>query len=209
MVGVGHKPVTAAAVVAASYVAGSVPVSNIAARHKRGVDLRDVGSGTVSGTSLYRVTGFGTLAAAGIVEIGKGALGPWLAGGRREPVLAALCGGAAVAGHNWSPWLRGAGGRGISPAIGALLVTAPVGAAVLLGGLVLGRLGGETALGSVVADFALVPTVRRVHGDAAARAAGAVLVPMVAKRLAGNAPVPRARRLRTYAVRLLYDRDAR
>ena len=33
--------------------------------------------------------------------------------------------GLAVAGHNWSVFLRGAGGRGIAPALGATLVLAP------------------------------------------------------------------------------------
>jgi hypothetical protein len=60
-----------------------------------------------------------------------------------------------------------------------------------------------------VADVALIPVVRRVHGREAAWAAAAVLAPMVLKRLAGNAPAPRGRRARTYAVRLFYDRDDR
>ena len=52
------------------------------------VDLRDVGNGTVSGTSLYRVAGFGPLALAGIADIAKATIGPLLAGSDR-PALAA------------------------------------------------------------------------------------------------------------------------
>ena len=115
--------VGAAGILLLSFLIGSVPIANLVAHFTRGVDLREVGTGTVSGTSLYRVAGFLPLAAAGILDIGKGAVGP-LAAGTDRPVLAALAGGAAVIGHNWSPFLRGAGGRGISPAIGALGVTA-------------------------------------------------------------------------------------
>src|SRR5437660_880085 len=83
---------------------------------------------------LTVAAGFRVLAVAGVLDVAKGAVGPLLAG-RDRPALAAAAAAAGVAGHNWSPFLRGAGGRGISPAIGALLAGAPVGAAVLLGGL--------------------------------------------------------------------------
>src|SRR4051794_12453048 len=129
---------TPARVVGVSFALGAVPFSNIAARAKAGVDLRVVGNGTVSGTNLFHVAGFGPLAVAGVCDVAKGAVGPLLAG-RDRPVLAAVAGGAAVAGHNWSPFLRGAGGRGISPAIGALAVSEWTGAALLLGALAVGR----------------------------------------------------------------------
>jgi glycerol-3-phosphate acyltransferase PlsY len=194
--------------VLAGWLAGAIPFANIAARRTRGVDLRTVGSGTVSGTALHQVAGFGPLAVAGVLEVGKGAVGPLLAGRDRSGV-AALAGGAAVAGHNWSPFLRGAGGRGISPATGALLVTAPAAAATLLAGLVVGRLARATGLGSFVADLMLVPVGRRVHGRPGAAATAAVLVPLVAKRLAGNAPPSGGRWLPVLARRLLFDRDER
>ena len=56
---------------AAAFLAGSIPFSNLAAQRLRGVDLRTTGSGTVSGTSLYRVAGFGPLAVVGCLEIGR------------------------------------------------------------------------------------------------------------------------------------------
>jgi len=208
----GRPP--ALACVASAYVTGGIPFSNVMARRRRGVDLRRVGSGTVSGTSLYRVAGFGPLALAGVCDVAKGAVGPLLAGPRDQPAVAALAAGAAVAGHNWSPFLRGAGGRGISPAIGAMLATAPAGAVVLLAGLVGGRWTGETAIGSLVADAALVPVAGAVHGRRGAMAAAAVVVPMLVKRMAGNAPArsvaatPAGRRA-VLRNRILYDRDTR
>lgn len=68
-------------------------------------------------------------------------------------------------------------------------------------------MAGETALGCLVADAALVPAVARAHGRKAGLAACAVLVPMLAKRLLGNgAPVRRSPEV--YLWRLLYDRDS-
>jgi glycerol-3-phosphate acyltransferase PlsY len=191
--------------IGAGFAAGAIPFANIAARWSRGVDLRTVGTGTVSGSGLFEVAGFGPLAVAGVLDVAKGAVGPALAP-PGHPGIAAVAGAAAVAGHNWSPFLRGAGGRGISPAIGALLVQAWPGAAVLLGGLAVGRLAGQTALGSLAADALLVPILYRWGGRHAAAAGAAVLAPMLVKRLRGNAPIA-GDRPATLLNRLLFDRD--
>lgn len=183
-----------------------MPFSNLTARRTRGVDLRDVGNGTVSGTALYQVAGFGPLALGGVLDVAKGAVGPLLAG-RDRPLLAAAAGGAAVAGHNWSVFLGGAGGRGISPAMGALLATAWPGTVVLAVGLASGRLARHTALASFAADLALVPVLARTCGRAGAAAGAAVVMPLLAKRLTGNRPPPAPRRPGWWRSRLLYDRD--
>jgi glycerol-3-phosphate acyltransferase PlsY len=198
------RPATGAVLVC-SFAAGSIPFSNIAARRRAGVDLRDVDTGTVSGTNLFRVAGFGPLAVAGICDVAKGAVGPLLAGPDR-PVLAAVSAGAAVAGHNWSPFLSGAGGRGISPAIGALAVTAWPGSVLLLGGLVAGRAIGQTGLGSFVADVALVPLLGSTRGRRAALVGACVVAPMFAKRALGNRPPDRSG-WRVRARRVVFDRD--
>jgi glycerol-3-phosphate acyltransferase PlsY len=194
--------------VAAGFLVGSIPFSNVAARMTRGVDLRKVANGTVSGTSLYRVAGFGPLAAAGVLEVGKGAVGPLVAG-RGHPVAAALAAGACVAGHNWSPFLRGAGGRGISPAVGALAVVGWPGSLVLLAGLAGGKLLGQAAPGTLLAQAALVPVLARAKGRRGALAGAAVLAPMLVKRLAGNTRATGRRPGRIYLNRLLLDRDER
>src|SRR5262245_59165325 len=77
-----------------SSAAGASPFSYPAGRRARGVDLRRVGTGTVAGTSLYRVAGFGPLAAAGVLEVAKGAVGPAVATAAGRPALAAVAGGA-------------------------------------------------------------------------------------------------------------------
>jgi glycerol-3-phosphate acyltransferase PlsY len=192
------------AVLGASYLAGAIPFSNLVARWRGGQDLRSVGSGTVSGTSLYRVAGFGALALGGSLDVAKGAVGPALAG-PDHPMLAALAGASAVCGHNWSVFLRGRGGRGISPALGALLVFDWAGAAVLAAGLAGGRVARNTAVGSLAADVALTPVLGYRRGRPGLVAGGAIVTAMLAKRLSGNQHAP-ARRV--YLHRLVYDRDS-
>lgn len=190
-------------VVAAAWAAGSVPVAQLVAG-ARGSDLGTVGTGTISGSGLYAVAGFGPLALAGCVELAKGALGPLMAGPRR-PVLGALAGAAAVAGHNWSPFLGLRGGRGVSLVIGAAAVLAPTGAAAVLAGLVLGRAVRETGLGTL-AGLVLVPVAMRRHGRRGALAGCGLLAPVLLKRLVGN-DVHAPRPLPVLVGRLLGDRD--
>ena len=160
-----RRAARAAAVVGLAYAVGSVPFSNLAARpdaaprpprrrHRHGLGHLVVSSGR------FR-PGY---AAAGVFEVAKGAFGPLLAGTARG--IASLSGGAAVAGHNWSVFLAGAGGRGLSPPLGALLAQDPAGTAVLLGGMVVGRLAGKTADRESRGLPALVPVlaVRSVAG---------------------------------------------
>ena len=188
-----------------AYLLGAVPFSYFAARLASGHDLRSFGTGTVSGSGVGEASGFWPMAAAGLLDIGKGVLAalPW-AGSR--PWLAALMAGAAVIGHNWSIFLRGAGGRGISVAGGACLVLGWEGAVALSLGLALGRLAGHTAVGSFVSLPALPLVLGLTRGPAGLLLGSALAVPMLVKRVAGNAP-PSSRRPGALWFRLLHDRD--
>jgi glycerol-3-phosphate acyltransferase PlsY len=192
-------------VLVVSLLVGAIPFSGLAAWRLRRVDLREYGSGTVSGSALYRIAGFGPMAAAGILDVGKGALGPLLAGHHR-PELAALAGGLAVVGHNWSPFLRGAGGRGFSVSLGVLLVLGWPGAVLLLGVFLVGLAFRQAGLGMFVAMLSLTPALGALSGVRGVWTGLALAVPMFAKRLAGNRPAPTPR-LRAYATRLLFDHD--
>lgn len=191
-------------VLATAFVAGAVPFDNVAARLFAGTDLRRIGSGTVSGSSLYQVAGFGPLAIAGCCDLGKGAIGPLLAG-KERPLLGALSCGASVVGHDWSPFLRGAGGRGIAPSLGAMLVMAPEGVVILGTALGVGRLVRHTALSSFLGAITLFPVLAR-RGKPGTVLASAVVFPMLTKRLFGNdGRLPRDGR--RFWSRLLFDRE--
>ena len=195
----------AAGILLLAFALGSVPVANLIATRTRGVDLRTRGSGTVSGTALYRVAGFRWLVVGGILDVAKGAVAPVLAGADR-PTIAALAGGLAVAGPNWSPFLRGHGGRGIGPAFGALAVNAWPGIAILAIPMVVGRALRETGAGTFVGEVLLAPALALVQGGCAALSGGAVALPMLVKRATSNA-APSAPGWRVYVHRVVFDRD--
>lgn len=191
------------AVLAASHLCGSVPFAQLVARLTNSTDLRQRGTGTVSASGL-RDVGVGPVVVAGVLDVAKGTIGPLVARRRAGTPLAVAAGAATITGHNWSPFLRGAGGRGLSPAIGALLVTAPEGSVVLLAGVAAGRLVGETAIGALAGYAALTPVLIRTRGRTGALTAAAMLTPILVKRLMGNRPAASAS---TYLWRLLLDRD--
>ena len=192
-----------------AYLIGAVPFANIVAQISAGQDLRLVGNGTVSATGVYGVAGPRAFAMSCALDIGKGALAVSLAGGC-APAFAATAAGLAVAGHNWSPFLRGAGGRGVLPGIGALLLTAPSGSALLLSGLAAGWSANNTALGCFAAQSFLVPLLGRAKGRKGVMLGAAVAGPMLVKRVLGNqrpAGSAWSDRRHAYLTRVLYDRE--
>ncbi|MFZ4584388.1 MAG: glycerol-3-phosphate acyltransferase [Acidimicrobiia bacterium] len=195
----------AVAVVGLAYLAGAIPFSNLMAHARARVDLRTVGSGTVSGSGLYEVAGVVPLALAGSAELAAGAIGPLLAGPDR-PVLSAVAAAAAVSGHNWSVFLRGAGGRGIAPALGAMAVRDWPGMVPLLAGITVGRLTANTGLGGFVGALAVPPTLAETRGRNGAAMGVAVIAPMLIKRVLGNRRLDRPNR-KQYLTRLVFDRD--
>ncbi|MCY3967382.1 MAG: glycerol-3-phosphate acyltransferase [bacterium] len=193
-----------------AYGVGAMPFSNWVAEALTKTDLRQLEGGTVSGTGLYRVAGFFPLAVGGLLDVGKGALGPLLADkvwAEDRWLLVAFAGAAAVAGHNWSVLLWGAGGRGISPALGAFSVIAWPASLYLLGALALGRLLHHTGLAVFVALPTLPLFLLWINGSQAAIAAAVIALPMIAKRVLGNTPLPAYNRLRAAAHRLVFDND--
>ena len=108
-------------IVLASYLIGSIPFSHIFPGIK-GKDVRVAGTKNVGATNVLVVAGplMGALALIG--DIGKGYFSVYLAQRYQLPpfgiALAAL---AAVAGHDFSIFLRFKGGKGLATTGGALL----------------------------------------------------------------------------------------
>lgn len=188
-----------------AYLIGSLPFAYLIARLVSGTDLRRWGTGTVSGTGVGRSSGFWPMAVAGIMDIAKGAAAVFPMAADR-PWLGALGGGAAAAGHNWSIFLRGEGGRAISAGLGSTLVLAWPGTVVLGLGMGVGRLFRQTGLGSFISQAILPGVLAATHGATGALVGGALVVPMWLKRLMGNGR-PRKEARRLYLSRLLFDND--
>ena len=129
----GSQPEIAryAAVLPLAYVIGSIPWGYILLRWRRGVDIRQHGSGRTGMSNVLRTGGGKGAAAALALDLSKGVLAVLLArvviGATGAEVMAGLL---ALAGHNWSVFLGFQGGRGIATGLGGLFVMAPIPAAI-------------------------------------------------------------------------------
>jgi glycerol-3-phosphate acyltransferase PlsY len=108
-----------------AYLLGSIPFGYIFSKIS-GKDILKIGWKKTSGSNVFRNVGFWQGLATGLGDVGKGALAVWLAQNSGQSLqIQALCGVAAVTGHNWSCFLKFAGGRGIGTFIGAFLTLSP------------------------------------------------------------------------------------
>jgi acyl phosphate:glycerol-3-phosphate acyltransferase len=151
--------------VAAAYVAGSLPMGVIVARLTGARDPRTVGSGRTGGTNAWRAMGLPRGIAVGVLDIAKGAVPVLIASLLgSSPLIRALAAIAAILGAWASIFLRFHGGRGVATGIGAMTVIQPL--IVLLGAPVFFGVIGWTRfvslgslVGSAVAAVLLIPFV--------------------------------------------------
>ena len=118
---------TAVGPVVAGYLLGSIPASYLVARFLAGVDLREVGSGNVGASNVYRAAGPWAYAAAIVLDAGKGVAAVLVVrafGG--SGVLQVVGGIAAVVGHMFPVWLRFRGGKGVATSAGVFLSLSPL-----------------------------------------------------------------------------------
>jgi acyl phosphate:glycerol-3-phosphate acyltransferase len=121
----------AVAAIIASYLIGAIPTGLIVVRLLTGEDIRRHGSGNIGTVNVLRVAGAATAIVVLAVDILKGMI-PVLLAIRAgfSPGVVVLCGLAAIAGHNWSVFLRFHGGKGIATSYGVLLALSWPAAAV-------------------------------------------------------------------------------
>jgi glycerol-3-phosphate acyltransferase PlsY len=201
-------PVLALLFVVGGYFLGSIPTAYLLARWRRGVDIREVGSGNVGGSNLRATVGLWATVTVGLFDIVKGALPPLVA----EPIglsetTGILAGLAAVVGHNWSLWLGFQGGRGQATILGLLLVVFPAGLLWVAGFLLLGAAARQVAALHALGVLTL-PVLSLALGQPAliTQMTLAMVLLMVVKRLEAN---DRFRPLQrdVWANRLIHDRD--
>jgi glycerol-3-phosphate acyltransferase PlsY len=116
-----------ALLIAAGYLAGSIPFGVIVTRWLRGVDVRSQGSGNIGATNVARVAGKKLGVLVLLLDALKGTL----------PVLAAMLlvpgvpwvhvavATAAFLGHVFPVWLKFKGGKGVATALGVFVVLMP------------------------------------------------------------------------------------
>lgn len=189
----------------AAYLIGAVPFALLIGLIA-GIDLRQVGSGNIGAGNLTRAVGLRQGLSAAVLDGLKG-LVPVLVARQLDVSQAVVVatGVAAVAGHNWSIYLRGRGGRGLATSSGVVAGLAPVlllwsGAWAVGGWRIGGGLGGFMGWG-------LLPVFAILVGQPSAVVAGATLLAlmMMVRRMQGN--VGSERGARAALVRSVWDMD--
>jgi glycerol-3-phosphate acyltransferase PlsY len=114
------------AAVTFGYLVGSIPFAYLLAR-RRGIDLREVGSGNVGATNVLRTSGARQGVLAMLLDGAKGSAAVMIAGALATgPATAVAAGLASVIGHIYPVWLGFKGGKGVATATGVFAVLAPM-----------------------------------------------------------------------------------
>jgi glycerol-3-phosphate acyltransferase PlsY len=127
------------AVVAASWLAGTIPSAYIVTKLAAGKDIRAVGSGNPGATNVFRTLGAKFAVPVFAFDFLKGFAPAFAAlhGGMAlavSPLPAALlAGSAAIAGHLASPWTGWKGGKGVATGAGVVTALYPLLAPACLG----------------------------------------------------------------------------
>jgi glycerol-3-phosphate acyltransferase PlsY len=149
-----------AAVVIGSYLIGSIPSGLVIGRLKH-IDVREYGSGNIGTTNVLRTLGTRYAVVVLVADVLKGVIAVVLAryiiGSAVSEMAAGL---AAVAGHDWSLFLKFRGGRGVATSLGGLLpmvMPAPLSGIIGLAIFILVVLGSRyVSLASIVGSVSAV-----------------------------------------------------
>jgi len=165
------------AVVILGYLLGSIPFGLLVAKRWAKVDVRQYGSGKIGMTNVLRTAGKKAAALVLALDLLKGVLAVVFAGlivgsaygevgglGLGVVVAEVLAGLAAIAGHNWSLFLKFKGGRGVVTFFGGLAALCPpaaiFGAEVFIIGAGVTKYASLASIAAAVATYTiLVPLV--------------------------------------------------
>jgi len=204
-----------------AYLVGSIPTAYIIGRWRRGIDIRQHGSGNVGASNLLRSSGKWLAIVVIIVDIGKGILMVWAAQAAGLNIAQQVAIGlAAIIGHNWPVFLRFSGGRGVLTTLGVAfflpLANGPLVPWALIISLALVAIftfGLHNLPVGTIAGMAALPLAGWLTGEPLAFTLGflAMFLVMVIRRLTApksslTASVPTGELLIN---RLLFDRDIR
>ena len=150
-----------------SYLVGAIPFGLLFGKAMGGVDVRTVGSGNIGATNVLRGAGKSAALLTLLADALKGLI-PVLLAARifSDDTITALCGIAAIAGHNFPIYLRFKGGKGVATSFGVVLAVAPwTGLVCLLTWGAAAAVWRYSSLSALIA-FALYPLITvAFHGD--------------------------------------------
>lgn len=169
------------AVVILGYLLGSIPWGMLITRLFNRGNITEHGSGKTGATNVLRVAGVKAGAIVFGADIAKGALAVLFAGLIIERsyivignfnlgVIFAQCMAAlaAMAGHNWSMFLRFRGGRGVATFFGGLIALCPVvgifGGEVFIIGVGLSKFASLGSISAVVGSYTILVPLTIING---------------------------------------------
>lgn len=119
--------VESALVIVAGYLMGAIPVGLLVGRWKRGIDIRQYGSGSTGATNILRTLGWQASLMVFVGDLLKTMVPvvvAWFVIG--SSLVASITGLAVVAGHCWPVYVQWRGGRGVTSSLAALLIIQPL-----------------------------------------------------------------------------------
>jgi glycerol-3-phosphate acyltransferase PlsY len=150
-----------------AYLLGSIPWGYRVLHLRRGVDIREYGSGRIGMSNVLRTAGGRIAVVVLLLDLGKGMLAVMLAREIMGTAVADVVVGLMVLiGHNWPVFLGFRGGRGIATGMGSLVLMVPfaaiVGAVVFISITLFSRyLSLGSIIGVVIACLSVVALTLR------------------------------------------------
>ncbi len=109
-----------------AYLLGSVPTAYLITKWRRGIDIRQYGSGNVGASNVLAIVSKRWSILVTVFDIGKGALTVWVAQrlglGAAEQITVGII---TIIGHNWPIFLGFKGGRGMFTTLGVITMLSP------------------------------------------------------------------------------------
>ena len=168
-------------IVLSAYLLGSIPTGYLLARF-RGVDIRQVGSGNIGATNVFRILGKKAGTFVLLADALKGFMACYFLGEIAEELFrgkvnqaatpreyySLVAGLAAILGHNYTCWLRFRGGKGIATSAGVLIALVPWALLIILAiWIIVFATSRYVSLASISAAFSLPFAVWLTHGTRA------------------------------------------
>ena len=109
-------------IIISCYLLGSIPFGYIVGKLFKKVDIRELGSGNIGATNVFRILGPSLASLVLIGDIGKGIFSIYLVQYLNidNLLILTIAGLAVICGHDWSLFLGFKGGKGIATTFGVV-----------------------------------------------------------------------------------------
>lgn len=117
-----------------SFLFGSIPTGYLITKKVCGIDIRTKGSGNIGSTNVKRIAGTKIALITQTIDVLKGsipvALGIYLSSIIKLPVSTntylSIIAIATILGHDYTPFLKFKGGKGVNTSLGVFIFIAPI-----------------------------------------------------------------------------------